>query len=172
MITSRHNTFGCWFFFLVTFFFLSFLIGEVLNHYNIFKFDLFINMDDRSFYSTLSLFSFFSFLYIAMISAYIKKIDIDTINKTVSFKNIITRQTEKYDFTDFDGIADTYLNHKGLYKTIGLVKDRKVIHYIDSYWVSNYDDLRESLQGLKCLGTYNFGTWKQLKLILRQPVID
>ena len=89
------------------------------------------------------------------------------------FKNIVTRQTKSYAFSDFDGYIDTFLNHKSAsYKTIGLIKDKKVIHYIDSFWVSNYDELRQSLEGLEYLGTYNFGILKQFKMLFRQPVID
>ena len=108
-----------------------------------------------------------------LISAYIKKVNIDPISKTISFKNIFTRKTKTYDYNEFDGIVDTFLNYKSAsYKTIGFVKDKKVIRYIDSFWVSNYDELRQSLQDIKNRGTYRLGSWKQLKLLFRQPVID
>ncbi len=173
MIISRHNTFGCWLLFILTLFFLLFLSGEVLNHYAILKIDYFIALDNKSFYYVTLTFGFAIFLFLIFISAYIKKITIDHIDKTISFKNIVTRKIKKYDFAYFDGIADTYLNHRqGSYKTIVFVKEKKMIRYIDSFWISNYDELRQSLDDLKCFGTYNFGTWKRIKLLFRQPVID
>jgi len=173
MITSRHNTSGCWVISLLTFLFLSFLSGEILTHYSIFKINYFIKLDKKGFYFVVAFVGCISLLFLALFSAYIKTIEINQIDKKISFRNIITRQSKSYDFDEFDGIADTYLNHgSGSYKTVGLVKDRKVIRYIDSFWVSNYDDLRLALQDLKCFGTYNFGTWKKLKLLLKLPVID
>ena len=173
MITSRHNTFGCWFISILTFLFLSFLSGEILNHYSIFKINYFIKLDNKSFYFLITLVGCIGFLFLTLISAYIKKIEINPIDKKIIFKNIVTRQSKKYDFDYFDGIADTYLNHdSGSYKTVGLVKDKKIIRYIDSFWVSNYDDLRHALQDLTCFGTYNLGAWKKFKLLLKLPVID
>jgi hypothetical protein len=173
MITSRHNTFGCWLFILLTLFFITLSFGLIIKRYSIFEIDYFTNLDNRSFYFAISLLGASVFLFVSLISAYIKKVTIDPLNKIISFKNIVTRQMKIYDYKDFDGIIDTFLNHRSAsYKTIGLIKDKKMIRYIDSFWVSNYDDLRQSLQGIKNLGTYRLGIWKQLKLLFRQPVID
>ena len=160
-------------FFIITSLSLAFFLGEVSNHYSIVRISYFLKLDDRSFYITIALFGFISLFFLFLISSFIKSITIDSYSKTMIFKNIVTRQTKSYAFSDFDGYIDTFLNHKSAsYKTIGLIKDKKVIHYIDSFWVSNYDELRQSLEGLEYLGTYNFGILKQFKMLFRQPVID
>jgi hypothetical protein len=144
-----------------------------LNHYSIFKIEYFITLDDKSFYFTIILFACMVILFLTVISAFIKKISINEFDMTISFQNIITRQTKTYYFSDFDGIIDTFLNHRsGQCRTIGLVKDKKVVRYIDSFWCSNYTELRQSLNNLKCFGTLNFGAWKQMKLLLRLSIID
>jgi len=173
MTISRHNTFGCWLFIILTTVFLFLFVGEIIKHYAIFEIDYFTTMDNRSFIFLISILGGSIILFVTFISAYIKKVTIDTTNKTISFKNIITRQTKLYDYDDFDGFIDTFLNHKSAsYKTIGFIKDKRVIKYIDSFWVSNYDELHQSLTDLKYLGTYRLGSWKQLKLLFKKPVID
>jgi hypothetical protein len=173
MITSSHNTFGCWLYYSMTSLFLSFFFAEILNHYSIAKINYFTTLNDKGFNIMALVVGGASAIFLFSISAFIKKISIDQLSETIGFKNIITRQTKTYNFSDFDGIADTYLTHKSSsYKTIGLVKDKIVVRYMDSFWISNYEALRQFLNGMKCLGTFDFGTWKQLKLLLRRPVID
>jgi len=173
MITSRHNTFGCWLFFGITIFFLALGFGEILSHYSIIQTHKFIKLDNKSFYTASAMLFSFGFLFLFFTATFIKKISIDPLSDTITFRNIITRQKKIYNFSDFDGFADTYLTHRiSSYKTIALVKDKIVLRYIDCFWVSNYDQLRLALKSMKCLGTFNFGSWKQLKLLLRQPVIE
>jgi hypothetical protein len=118
-------------------------------------------------------FGFFLTIFLLLISAHIKNVIIDTSGKTISFQNIISRKIKTYSFADFDGFIDTFLNHRAAqYKTIGFIKDKKVIRYLDSFWFSNYSELRVAISSLDYLGTFNFGTWKRLKLLLRLQVID
>ena len=173
MIKSRHNTFGCWLVFLVSIFFFSFLVLGTLAHYSFINLTFFIKLDDKSFYVMVIVFCFFLIIFLLIISAHVKNVAIDISSKKISFQNIISRRTKTYSFADFDGFVDTFLNHQAAqYKTIGFVKDKKVVRYLDSFWFSNYSDLREALSSSKYLGTYNFGTWKRIKLLLRMQILD
>ena len=173
MIKSRNNTFSCWFLFIMTTVLLSFLLGNMITHYYKFETNFINTFDDKDFYIMTILLGYLNLMFMIITSSFIKKIKIDSVDKTICYKNILTRQAKTYDFADFDGFIDTYLSHNKIsYKTVGLVKDKKVLRYIDSCWVSNYDELRQSLDGLKCLGTYNFNSKEQLRLLLRRPIID
>ena len=173
MTISRHNTLASWMFFILTSCFASLLFGLLINHYSIFKIGFFVKVDNKNFLPNIMTFSFLTLFFMSFIFFFIKKVSIDTLGRTICFKNIVTRQTKKYNFSDFDGFADTFLTHRySSSRTIALVKDKKLVRYIDSFWVSNYDDVRNSLTELKHLGTYKFGNWKQLQSLLRQPMIE
>jgi hypothetical protein len=148
-------------------------MGLILNHYSIIRLDFFITLDSKSFYIAAIVFLLPLCFFTLLVSAYLKIITIDTIRKTVTFKNILTRQTKTYDFDSFDGLIDTFLNHRNIfYKTVAFIKDKKQVRYIDSFWVSNYDEMRQSLHGISFLGTYNFSAWKRLKFLLKKQVIN
>ena len=169
MVRARHNNFGCWFLFLMTsiFFFLASFLA--LSHFGLIQTDAVKKLDEKSFV-VMEIFiagPFLLFLY--FISIYIKNITIEPEKRTITFQNIITRNERFYEFGDFDGFVDTFLTHKsGRYKTIGLVKDKRVARYIDSFYCSNYQELRDALQGLPYLGTVT----KAWKVLLRQPVLE
>jgi hypothetical protein len=173
LIQSKHNTFGCWLFFILTFLYLILFIGLTVKYYDIFDIPYFNKLNKKGFVLAISFLGGAIVLFVWLILLYIKKITIDISNRSITFRNIVTRNVKQYNFEDFDGFIDTFLDHKNaLYKTIGLVKDKRVVRYIDSFWISNYDELHDSLQNLKYLGVYQFGSWKQLKLLFRKEIID
>ena len=173
MIKSRHNTFGFWFFILISVFFFFFLFFATLTHFAILNLTFFTKLNEKSFYVMAFVFGFFLIFFLFLISAYVKNITIDTTSKTISIQNVINRRIKIYSFSDFDGLIDTYLTHRiAKYKTIGLIKDKKVVRYIDSFWYSNYSELRAALNGLNNLGTFDFGTLKSIRLLLRLQIID
>jgi len=156
--------------FFTCFLLISFSLNA-LNHFEIIKVKYFTDQSDRVFIAWTLILLVPGVIFMTLSSIFIKKITIDTIRKTILFKNILTRQTYKYDFSYFDGAIHTFLEHKGAYKTIGLVKDRKVVRYIDSFWVSNYTEMDDALKEIKFLGHYNFGLCRQILLLRRKPII-
>ena len=105
----------------------------------------------------------------------VKNISIDNDNKIISFQNIFTRTITNYNFTDFDGFIDTFIKHgKGgySYKAIGLVQGKRVVRRIDSYYYSNFDQLREGLTNCNYLGEVRFGFWDSLKMLLNYEVLE
>jgi hypothetical protein len=153
--------------------FLLFLLGLIFKHYSILQIDYFNKLDDKSFYVALLAFGVPLMIFILLMSAYLKKITLDPMQKTISFKNLITRQTKTYDLESFDGFIDTFLNHRSIsYKTVAFIKNKKMSRYIDSFWVSNYDEIRQSIQDIPFLGTYNFSTWNRIKLLLKKQIVN
>ena len=107
------------------------------------------------------------------ISFFYKKILVDETGRSISFKNIIITKITTYLFSEFDGMVETMLYHGGLeYKAFGLVKGDKVIRSIDSYFYSNYSELRNSLNSIKFLGQLNISYWDQFKFIFGKKAIN
>lgn len=160
------------FIFIATSFF-ALIIFQILTYYSLISFQFTKKPSARAFNGIIIMSCLFFGLFLFLISIYIKKVIINSLEKSITFQNIITRRKQEYLFGDFDGLIDTYLKHRySNYKTIGLIKDNKMVRYIDSFWCSNYDELRDELNDLKYLGTFNFGRLKQLKLLLRRQIID
>lgn len=173
MIVSKHNTYGSRSIFGLSLIYVFILIGSAISWYSGADFLWFKNSARQDILLTFAILGGSLVILISVMVTCIKKITIDEPMKTITFKNMITGRSRTYDFVDFDGYIKTYLNHKhSAYETVGLVKDGRVIRYIDSFWVSNYDELCQPLEDLNFLGTYKFGIWKQLKLLFRKPVID
>ena len=105
----------------------------------------------------------------------VKYIRVDTGNKVISFQNIFTRAITTYNFSDFDGYIDTFIKHgKGgySYKAIGLVQGKRIVRRIDSYYYSNFKELREGVKNLNYLGEVKFGFWDSLKMLLNSEVLE
>ena len=123
--------------------------------------------------------TFFSFIgliiFLSILWHNVKNIILNKDNKSISFQNIFTRTIKEYKFSDFDGYINTFVNHDSFgihYKTIGLVKGKKIIRRIDSYFYSNYDNLREGLTDCNYLGEIKFGWWDSIKMLLNFEVLS
>jgi hypothetical protein len=99
---------------------------------------------------------------------------IDTLNKTIKFKNIITRKTRLFSFDKLDGFVDTLQRDGRMnnYKAIYLVKDKKFIARISSFFCSNYEELKTGLNDLTYLGFQDFGIIDSFKVLFGQDVLD
>jgi hypothetical protein len=101
-----------------------------------------------------------------------KIILIDTFGRTISFKNLFTRQQTISSFDQFDGFIDTFQSSRGgTYRVIYLVKDRKFIRKISSFYYSNLDELQNSFVDIKYLGRQNFNIIKSFKILFNMPVL-
>ena len=101
-----------------------------------------------------------------------KIILINTLDNTICFTNLFTRQRTINSFVYFDGYIDMYQSAKGgTYRVIYLVKDRKYIKKISGFYYSNLDELESYLAPLKYMGRQNFNLIKSLKVLLKIPVL-
>ena len=138
MIKSKCNTFGFWLC-AGTMIFSIFLIICSIAQY---RFDFaIVNIDIKNQKS------FYAFVMIGLITcvffgtflsyrASLITIDSDGVFKTISFKNLFTRQAKVYAFGEFDGYIRTRLWHKQFNenKTICLIKDGRVVRKIDNFF--------------------------------------
>jgi hypothetical protein len=173
MIRSKHNTLGFWTILsvciLLTLWFLlglsKYLFGIGINFRNG------KNIEVRE----LLLFLGLAFFWWIVLASLVKNITIDGLTKTISFQNLITRNIKVYSFKDFDGYMITGMPHDYTFKqynTIGLVKNKRILRIIDSYFHSNYDELKLSLNQMDCLGRYKIGFFNGIRMILKYPVLE
>lgn len=100
-------------------------------------------------------------------------ISIDTDEKTILFKNIITQKAKLYSFSDLDGYLDTYaVTKNGDFKVIYFVKNKKAEKIINGYYYSNMDEMQSALVSLNYLGFQkNFKTYSR-KAFFNQSLLD
>jgi hypothetical protein len=97
---------------------------------------------------------------------------IDTLSKTISFKRLFTMQQTIKSFDDFDGFIDTYQYARGgSYRVIYLVRQKRFVKQISSFYYSNLDELQEALTPMKYLGEQNFNLIKSVKILFKLPVL-
>ena len=85
----------------------------------------------------------------------LKSILINTDSNTITIFNFLTRISRTYQFSELDGFIDTVVQHgrgKQSYKAMSIKCRQNTILRIDSYYFSNYDELRSALSGIKYLG--------------------
>lgn len=172
MIHSRNRTFNFWFlaFFVGVFLFLIF--NSISDHYWGFRIGKIQLLSDRKFFHLILFFCTYLMLPILALWLNVKNIVINKDNRSISIQNIFTRAIQEYKFSDFDGYIDTYIKHNFYSsKTIGFVKDGKIIRRIDSLYYSNYDEIKEGLAELVYKGEVKFGFWKMLQMRLNYKVV-
>jgi hypothetical protein len=93
--------------------------------------------------------------------------------RTISFKNIFSRQTRTYNFGDLDGFIRTKLWHRQYSenKTLFLIKGGKVVKKIDNFFYSNVDELEKGLKDLPYLGYIPIGFVNSLRVLFDQAII-
>jgi len=174
MIKSKYNTFASWLLFSIIFFSFLILLTVIPNQYLNLRILRFKRFDNYLFGDIIPYLSSVLFIFSILLSFFVKKIIINPIDKTIRFQNLVTRQIKSYSFSDFDGFLDTTIEHRGMgfYKTIGLIKNKKVVGYIDSFFYSNFDELRNELKSINYLGTKNFKQWEKIKFYFGIQIMD
>ena len=100
-------------------------------------------------------------------------ITVDTFAKTITFQNLFTRKMRSYDFNYFDGFIDMNQSSKsGTYRVVYLVKDRKYVEKISSFYYSNLDDLQAAFAPVKYLGFKRYSIFKSVKVLFKGQVLD
>ena len=98
---------------------------------------------------------------------------VDTFAKTISFQNLFTRKIRLYDFNHFDGFIDMNQSSKsGTYRVVYLVKDKKYIEKISSFYYSNLNDLQSALIPIEYLGFKRYSIFKSIKVLFNGQVLD
>lgn len=163
-VKGRFKTFGFW---------LS--IASVIGGLIALCYWLFIGLGDTPIAGQF----FFGLVFFLLLSVYGKLlfdanlITVDTTNKTVAFKNVLTRQTSTYYFSDFDGKLVWYEPIKGGHvRNFYLIQNKKAIKKISGFIYSNQKELEDALADIKDLGTTNYSYWKSWKVFLGFAIID
>ena len=100
-------------------------------------------------------------------------ISINTFAKTITFQNLFTRKRRMYDFNYFDGFIDmNQSSRSGTYRVVYLVKEKRYIEKISSFYYSNLDDLEAALTPMKYLGFNKFSIFKSIKVLFGGQVLD
>ena len=164
IIKGEFKTFGFW---------LS--VISVLGGLFFFGFNIFWVLNNISFAGQLFFFLVFSIL----IGTYGKLlydaniITIETANKCVTFKNILTRQHSTYYFSDFDGKLVWYKPIKyGRIRNLYLIKNKKAVKKISGFLYSNQKELENALIDIKDLGITNYSYLKSWKALFGCEIID
>ena len=100
-------------------------------------------------------------------------ISIDTFAKTITFQNLFTRKSRLYDFTHFDGFIDMNQSSKsGTYRVVYLVKEKRYVEKISSFYYANLNDLQAALTPIKYLGYKRYSIFKSIKVLFNGQVLD
>ena len=175
MVVSRKRSFVFWFPIVIGILSAFFIISAVLQYrfgYSIFNF----NWDDKAqYYSTIGIATLGIFMVFVSLRFNVPKISIESELNFISFQNVLTRKIEKYNFSDFDGFIDTVIKHGKAhrsYNAIGFVIGKKVVRRIDSYYYSNYDELRTALSNCNYLGEKKLKIGARLRMLLNYDVLE
>lgn len=105
---------------------------------------------------------------------YVFKIKIDSDERIIFFKNIITRKTTSYGFSDFDCYFDTFAKtgKGGSYKVVYLVKNNKAEKIMSGFYYSNIDELQDAVSSIKYIGFKKDFSKIARRAILNKPIID
>lgn len=98
---------------------------------------------------------------------------VDTFANTITFQNLFTRKSRMYDFNYFDGFIDmNQRSRSGTYKVVYLVKEKRYIEKISSFYYSNLDDLQSALAPIKYLGFKRYSIFKSIKVLFGRQVLE
>ena len=181
MTTSKFNTYGivrltlsvvlfaAIIFFIYVFFSVVFLEGHIIPRGTLPPFGAIIFI------------CFFTFVLCYIVyswTLYSFNIEIDETGKTICFKNIITRKKKLYNFSDFDGYLDTFVDinvyreGRRQHKVIYLVKDNRIEKIITGFYYENMDELLEALSPLNYYGFEKDFSKLARKALLKKKVFD
>ncbi len=98
-------------------------------------------------------------------------ITINEIDKTLYFKNLITRQFQVYDFNHFDSYIDVfYSTSAGRYKEIYLLKNNKAERVICGLYYDNIDQIMNALNPIKYDGLQKNSSTIQMQVLLNRSI--
>lgn len=173
MTKSKSNTFGFWLMLIATLF-MSFLLVSAFSQ-TFLDFPI-IKMSMPT--TKAKVFQFVLptigvLLFGSQIWRDANIIQIDTFSKTITFRNFFTKRSRQYDFDYFDGYADMLQTSKsGTYRVIYLVKDKRYIEKLSSFYYSNLDDLQTAFTTIKYLGFKNYNVFKSIKVLFGRQILD
>lgn len=132
MIQSKHKTLGFWLIASALLFFILSVIFQISQHYFNFIIIKFFIPNQRTFYAfmIIDVIAIFILGGILWSNGNIILIDNGLTEKSISFKNIISRRIKTYYFEELDGYIDTLIAHESItttFKTICLIKDGIVV---------------------------------------------
>lgn len=176
MIYSQRKTFGFWLSAGAIAFFTFLTICSITQYY--FAFTI-IKMDipNQSSFNFFMVLHSMTCLFFGLILSYrAGSISISCQNgfsKSISFKNLFTRQIKTYSFEELDGYITTRLWHKQINdnRTLCLIKEGRVIRKIDNFFYSNLGELEKGLEDLKYLGFKRMGIANSWKVLFNQPIV-
>jgi hypothetical protein len=176
MVKSKHNTFGFWFHvgIIALYIFLTICcITQYYYHFTIMKIHI---PNQRSFNGWMIINAIACLIFGAILYSRACLIEINSDSsflKTITFKNLFSRQTKTYSFEEFDGYISTRLWHKQFNenKTLCLIKEGRVFRKIDNFFYSNVDELQQGLKEMKYLGFKRMGFRNSWKVLFNQPII-
>jgi hypothetical protein len=101
-----------------------------------------------------------------------KTISINIIEKTISFKNIFTRKTKTYNFSELDGYFEVFQPSRGKsYRVLYISKNGIFVEIISSFTYSNLIEIEKGLNQLKFLGHKEFDYIDSLKILFKQKIV-
>jgi hypothetical protein len=100
-------------------------------------------------------------------------ISIDPLGKIISFKNIFTRRTESFSFSELSGYIDTIQRtRRSNFKVLYIVQNKKYIKKISSAMYKNFDELLNSLNSLNSLGFRKLGLKERFQILFNKTMLD
>ena len=174
MIKSKFGLLGCFSLSIEVFFFLTLTILTADTTLSYFlSYDIIPKTDRGKNQGTLLLIGLFSFtiflLRILIILKLYKSVSIDNANKTICFKNILTRQMKLYSMTDFDGYNDSIRNSTyGSHKEILFVQNNIITCIISSEYNSNYNELLSAIKEINYLGTFDYNILDKVGMLFNR----
>ncbi len=175
MVKSRKRSIVFWFPIVIGILSFLFILQAVLQFY--FGYSLFnFHWDNKTqYYFSIGIAILGILMVFVSLRFKVENICIDSEAGFISFQNGLTRKIEKYNFSDFDGYIDTIIKHgKGhrSYNAIGFVIGKKVVRRIDSYYYSNFDELRIAVANCNYLGEKKLKFGARLGMLLNYDVLD
>jgi hypothetical protein len=173
MTKSKSNTFGFWVMLIATLF-MSFLLISAFSQ-TFLDFQI-IKMSMQT--AKANIFQFVLptigvLLFGSQIWRDANTIQVDTFAKTITFKNFFTKRSRQYDFDFFDGYVDMLQSSKsGTYRVIYLVKDKRYIEKISSFYYANFDDLKTAFMTIQYLGFKKYNVFKSIKVLFGGQILD
>ncbi|MGN6617204.1 MAG: hypothetical protein ACTHJ5_08490 [Ilyomonas sp.] len=173
MIKSQNKTFGFRLMLIMTLFMLALLLSAFSQTFAGFTI---IKMSMPTFKAQLFQFAF-PMIGVLLFGSQAWRdanfITIDTSAKKIIFSNIFIRRKRRYDFNYFDGFIDTFQRSRsGTYRVIYLVRDKKFIEKISSFYYSNLDEMQDALTPIKNLGQQRYDILKSIKVLFNRQILD
>ncbi len=154
----------------VIFLLLLLTFSQAFLRFNIIKMSAFNSKEGLSlFIILLLLLTFFG----SQIWRDAKFITVDTLSKSITFSNFFTRKKIIYSFDGLEGFIDMYQRSRNTsYRVIYLIKDRRYIEKISSFYYSNLEDIQEALAPTKYLGRQKFNILKSIQILFNRKIVD